>query len=58
MITSYPRQMNAYAVQIVRYLADAIREVFARTLDSPACQLSESVVDITGVLATLANMRS
>jgi hypothetical protein len=56
MITCYPQQMHAYSIQLVRYLAGAIREVFARTVESPVGQHSESTVEIMGVLATLATL--
>lgn len=56
MITCYPRQMHVYSIQLVRYLAGAIREVFARTVESAIGQPSESTVEIISVLATLATL--
>ena len=57
MITLYPGQMHAYSIQLVRYLAGAVREVFGRTVESETIgQHSDSTVEIMSVLATLATL--
>jgi hypothetical protein len=58
MISNYPKEMNCYSVQLVRFLCQTLRDTFERTLENPTAQLSESACETMNVLAIMTSLGS
>ena len=40
MIQTYPKDMNCYAIELLKYLTITIRDIFSRAMENPASQLN------------------